>query len=310
MSSLIECNSLTKGFGAKTALDNISFTVSPGPAIGLVGPNGAGKTTLLSILSGFLKPSSGQVKIHGALPDNSSLKGKIGILPQDIPFMQGISVWSQLLLFANLQGLKKEKAEEEILRVLKLLDITNLAKQYPETLSYGQRKRVTIAQAIIGQPGLILLDEPTSGLDPVAANEVRNLVRNLGNQSTFIISSHNLDEIEDVCKEIILIDKGRIIRHCSISELVELNNCLSITCEQSFTDLAKEKLLAHPEINQIICNPGNVHKVAIYFNSDSPESLQIKILELLQQHQIKVLEFSRGSALTEKVVDLVKDIKH
>ena len=308
MSTFIECNSLTKKFGAKTALDAISFTVSPGPAIGLVGPNGAGKTTLLSILSGFLKPSSGLVKIRGSYPDDVSLKGRIGILPQDVPFMQGISVWSQLLLFAKLQGLKKTVAKDEILRVLELLDIVNLAKQFPETLSYGQRKRVTIAQALIGQPGLILLDEPTSGLDPVAANEVRNLVRNLCNQSTFIISSHNLDEIEDVCKEIILIDKGRIIKHCAISELVEQNNCLTITCEESLTDQAKDVLMSNAEIYEIKNNPGNSHKFSVYFKSENPDVLQFEILEVLQQHQIKVLEFSRGSALTEKVVDLVKDI--
>lgn len=306
MSALIKCLALTKSFGGQKALDNLNLTVSSGSATGLVGPNGAGKTTLFSILSGFLNPTSGIVQLWDQHPNKSSLKGRIGILPQDTTFMKGISVQSQLTLFARLQGFKKRGAKNETLRVLELLDIVNLANQYPETLSYGQRKRVTIAQALIGQPDLILLDEPTSGLDPVAANEVRRLIQKLSGESTFVVSSHNLDEIEDVCDQIILIDKGKVIKHCAISELIEQDTCLTFLLGQALAEEVKKELTSHSDINRIESDPGNPQRIFIYFRSDNPDSLQIKILEILQKNGSKVLEFSRGAALTDKVVNLVK----
>ena len=307
MSALIKCTALTKSFGGIRALDGLNLTVSSRSAIGLVGPNGAGKTTLFSILSGFLNPTSGIVQIWDQQPDRSSLKGRIGILPQDTPFMERISVQSQLTLFACLQGFKKHEAKNETLRVLELLDIVNLAKQYPETLSFGQRKRVTIAQALIGQPDLILLDEPTSGLDPVAANEVRRLIQKLSSQSTFIVSSHNLNEIEDVCDQIILIDKGKIIKHCAISELIEQDTCLTLLLEQALADEVKIELTNHSDINRIECDLENPQRTFIYYSGDNSDSLQIKILEILQKNGVRVLEFSRGAALTDKVVNLVKE---
>ena len=306
MTSLIECTALTKSFGGNRALDELSLTVSSGVTAGLVGPNGAGKTTFFSILSGFLNATSGTVRILGHHPNTPALKGRIGILPQDALFMAGISVQSQLTLFAQLQGFKKQAAKQETTCVLELVNALDLAKQFPETLSHGQRKRVTIAQALIGQPELILLDEPTSGLDPVAANEVRVLIQKLSDKSTFIVSSHNLDEIEDVCDQIILIDKGKLIKSCAISELIEQDNCLTLLLDSAISDELKDALIQHPDIGRMEPDPGNPLRVSIYFKSADPNQFQLQILEIFQGHGAGIIEFSRGAALTDKVVDLVK----
>ena len=307
MTPLIECRELTKSFGGNLALDRFNLTVNPGVTIGLVGPNGAGKTTLFSILSGFLNATSGTVRILGHRPNSTALKGRIGILPQDAPLMTGVSVSSQMKLFAQLQGLNKQAAEIEADRVLELVSARSLAKQLPETLSHGQRKRVTIAQALIARPELILLDEPTSGLDPVAANEVRTVVQKLSDASTFMVSSHNLDEIEDICDDIILIDKGELVSHCPISELVEQNNCLTLLLNQMVPNEIKSDLALYPEINRLEPDTSNPQRITIYFKSDRPDNLQIKVLETIQKYGVGVVEMNRGAVLTDKVVNLVKN---
>lgn len=307
MTALIECRELSKAFGGKRALDGLNLTISSGKPIGLVGPNGAGKTTFFSLISGFLNPTSGEIRILGHRPDMSVLKGQIGILPQDTPFMPGIPVASQFILFARLHGLNKKDSKEETTRVLKLLSVLNLAKQYPETLSHGQRKRVAIAQALIGKPELVLLDEPTAGLDPVAANDVRMLIQRLAGEITFMVSSHNLDEIEDICGEIILIDKGKLVTHRTITELVEHDSCLTFLLEKTLTDDIKAELSNHPDIHKVEQDPANPQRISVYFDNPNPNQLQIRILEIFQNYNAGIIEFSRGAALTDKVVNLVKE---
>jgi len=306
MAVMIECRALSKSFRGIKALDKLNLTINSGTTNGLVGPNGAGKSTLFSILSGFLYATSGTVHLWGHSPDKMDLKGRIGILPQDTPFLKGISIQSQLTLFARLQGLNKYEAINETSRVLEKTNVSNLAKQYPETLSFGQRKRVTIAQALIGNPELILFDEPTSGLDPVAANEVRSLIKRLSSDVSFIISSHNLNEIENVCDQIILIDKGKIIKHCSITELTEQENCLALQLDQNVTSEIMEKLTVLPEIDRTDPDPDNSKRLLIYFSKNMPDDVLIKILEILQRHGIGIHTFNRGTALSDKVVNLVR----
>ena len=140
MSKLIECLELTKSFARKNAIENLNLDIEPGRTLGLVGPNGAGKTTLFSLISGYLKPTSGEIRVFEDDPGAASKKGRIGSLPQDATFLRGISVEAQLSLYAKLQGYIGKAAKAEIIRVLEHLKIIDLAKQYPETLSFGQRK--------------------------------------------------------------------------------------------------------------------------------------------------------------------------
>jgi len=306
MGKLIECQKLTKSFGRKKAIENLDLTIEPGRTLGLVGPNGAGKTTLFSLISGYLKPSSGKISVLGDDPGASSQKGRLGSLPQDAPFLKGISVQAQLNLFAKLHGFVDKAAKAEVKRVLEHLKITDLAKQYPEILSFGQRKRVAIAQALIGEPELILLDEPTSGLDPVAANDVLNSIRKLTGQCSFIISSHNLDEIGDVCDEVIIIKQGKLVKHCPISELVERDSSLNLLLSDSLPEQAQQDLNNIIGIDDVITDPANPLRITVLFDSKQPDQLQLEIMSTVQKHQLSIVEFSRGETLTGKVVDLVK----
>ena len=306
MSKLIECLELTKSFARKNAIENLNLDIEPGRTLGLVGPNGAGKTTLFSLISGYLKPTSGEIRVFEDDPGAASKKGRIGSLPQDAPFLRGISVEAQLSLYAKLQGYIGKAAKAEIIRVLEHLKIIDLAKQYPETLSFGQRKRVAIAQALIGEPELILLDEPTSGLDPVAANDVRNIIRALRKQCTFIISSHNLDEIGDVCDEVIIIKQGKLIKYCQISELVERDSSLNLLLSDPLPEQAQQDLNNISGIDNVITDPANPLRITVLFDSEQADQLQLEIMSTVQKHQLSIVEFSRGETLTGKVVDLVK----
>lgn len=307
MSHLIECQKLTKSFSGKKAVDNLDLTIASGGTIGLVGPNGAGKTTLFSLISGYLKPTSGNIRVLGHNPGASLRMGHIGTLPQDAPFMAGISVENQLRLYAKLQGYAGNSAKVEVTRVLEHLKITDLSRQYPETLSFGQRKRVAIAQTLIGKPELILLDEPTSGLDPVAANDVRNIIRSLRSQCMFIISSHNLDEIEDVCTEIIIIKQGKLVKHCPISALVDSDRSLNLLLSEALPEQTRQDLCRINGINDVISDPENPCRVAVLFDAKDPGQLQIEIMSTVQKYKVSIIEFSRGEALTGKIVDLVKN---
>lgn len=305
MAVILDCHNLSKSFSGLKALDDVSFTINELTSTGLVGPNGAGKTTLFSLICGFLGPNTGTISVSGKSNYSSQLKGSIGILPQDIPMMRGISVSEQLLLFARLQGYSKQAAQLELDRIINIVKIRDIIKQYPETLSYGQRKKIVLAQALIGNPGIILLDEPTSGLDPVAASDVRNTIQSLRAEHTFIISSHNLDEIKSVCDEIIIIHKGKLIKHCRIDELVGQSNVLTIMLEKAPSPGLVEALGSLETVTRVETDPVKNNRISVYFQSEQPDQVQFRILECLQKNSASMIEFSRGGTFTDKVVELV-----
>ncbi|MBZ4679319.1 MAG: transporter, partial [Shewanella sp.] len=201
--SLINCNGLSKLYGSKRALDSVDLQLEPGSPIALVGPNGAGKTTLMSLLLGYIRPSSGEITVMGQRPGSTGLLGQISALPQDAALDPGFSLLTQFSLFARMQGMGAEAAKAESMRVLALVGLEDVANQKPNSLSHGMGKRAAIAQALIGNPKLVLLDEPTAGLDPANARKIRELVESLSADTTFIISSHNLDELEKLCDRVL-----------------------------------------------------------------------------------------------------------
>ncbi|MBL1141282.1 MAG: ABC transporter ATP-binding protein [Proteobacteria bacterium] len=307
MAQHIQCKSLTKSFKSLKALNSFDLELSISQPTGIVGPNGAGKSTLFSILCGFIKPSSGEVLVMNAAPDSSINKGKLSLLPQDTAMFKGIDVFSQLKHYARLQGLNKHAAIKEVEHVLSLVQGSSFSKQYPETLSFGQRKRVMLAQSLIGKPELILMDEPTSGLDPVAATEVRNLLRQLGNEYSVIISSHNLTEIEDICSDIVIMDKGKLITHSSLSELTRSNQCFSLGLENVSKVHLSEILGEINGISRIENDTNDMKSWLVYFAGDSAESIQIKILSALGEHKIAVSELKKGKALADEISAVIKN---
>jgi ABC-2 type transport system ATP-binding protein len=217
MRSLIQSHNLSKQFGSKHALKGLDFELFTGAPIALVGPNGAGKTTLFSILCGYLPPSSGQITIFGHKPGARELFGKVAALPQDAQLDPRFSIAHQLTFYGQLQGLNKKNARSEAQRVLELVELSEVLNEKPGALSHGMRKRVTIAQALIGSPELIMLDEPTAGLDPKNARNVRQMVAELSDLATFIISSHNLQELERLSQTVLYLEQGQISQHTDIS---------------------------------------------------------------------------------------------
>ena len=162
--SLIVANGLSKRYGGTTALDQITLTLEPGAPVALIGPNGAGKTTFLSLLCGFIRPSAGTVQILGKKPGSSSLSGRLAALPQDAVLDPRLGIGRQLRFLSELQGMTRRDARVDVERVLQAVDLADVVHKKPTELSHGMRKRVSIAQTLLGSPSVVLLDEPTAGI--------------------------------------------------------------------------------------------------------------------------------------------------
>ncbi len=208
--SIVSCTNLSKRFPGVVALDGLDLQLDAGEPIALIGPNGAGKTTLLSLLCGFVRASNGQLTVLGHAPGSVNLNGRLSALPQDAQLDPRFSVGRQLRLFAELQGIGGRAAVAEMKRVLELVNLPDAEGKKPDELSHGMRKRVAISQALLGSPELVLLDEPTAGLDPANVKAIRDLIYSLSSGATFIVSSHNLDELEKLCGTIVYLDNGRL----------------------------------------------------------------------------------------------------
>ncbi len=302
---MIEISALSKHYAGVTALDGLDLSINAGGTIGLVGPNGAGKTTLYSLLAGYLRPDSGSVKVFDLPPGDPGLCGRFSILPQDAPLRKSVSVRRQFVFLARLQGMNRKQAEQDVERVLDATGLTGVAGRAPEQLSHGLFKRAAIAQALLGEPELVLLDEPTAGLDPVATREIHGLIRAQGQHRTIIISSHNLDEIQDLCQSIVLLDKGKLVRHASLDELVERLQYLTLTLSAPpVTELATWLTELNGVVNVHLGTSGD-RRVVIEFDAENADAFQIQVLELLSRHSIGIENFSRGKDLADSVVDMM-----
>ena len=213
---LVRCRALVKRYGRTRALDGLHLVLEAGAPIALVGPNGAGKTTLLSLLAGFARADGGDVEVLGERPGSAALAGRLGALPQDALFDPRLGIGRQLRLLASLQGFGRAAARAEAGRVLDVVGLGDVAGRRPTALSHGMRKRVALAQALIGEPALVLLDEPTAGIDPENARAIRELIGSRAGRTTFLVSSHNLDELERMCGSVVQLERGSLVRHESL----------------------------------------------------------------------------------------------
>jgi len=209
---MIEVKDLSRYYGTFPALQNVSFSIRPGEIVGLLGLNGAGKTTCLRVLTGFLIPASGEVLIDGqnVFSNPHEVKSKIGYLPETPPLYPEMTVEDYLRFVARLRGISSADFSREFLRVTELTELTGARRALIRQLSLGYRKRVGIAQAIVGSPPVLIFDEPISGLDPRQIVEVRKLLRSLAGKHTILISSHILTEVSQTCDRVIVIHRGRL----------------------------------------------------------------------------------------------------
>ena len=210
---MIQVDHLVKNYGSHQAVKNISFHVEKGQVVGLLGPNGAGKSTTMNILTGYLSATDGDVKIgdYDILDEPLKAKKLIGYLPEVPPLYTDMTVSEYLNFVSKLKKVGKEERKKEVKRVMGATGILDVAERLIKNLSKGYRQRVGLAQALIGNPPLLILDEPTVGLDPNQIIEIRELIKKLGKDHTIILSSHILSEVSAVCDSIIIIDNGKIV---------------------------------------------------------------------------------------------------
>ena len=218
---MIIVEKLTKSFGPKLAVDNISFSVEKGEVLGFLGPNGAGKSTSMRMITGFLSPSAGKVSVCGfdVVEQGRKSRSKLGYLPENAPMYSDMSVFGFLSFCAELRGLYGSAKQKAIDRAVQLCFLEPVVLQSVDTLSKGYRHRTCLAQAIIHDPEVLIMDEPTDGLDPNQKHEVRTLIRDMGRDKAIIFSTHILEEVEAACTRAIIIDRGKIVANGSPDEL-------------------------------------------------------------------------------------------
>ena len=300
MSALIECHDLTKTYGNKKALNNVSFEIKAGQPIALVGPNGAGKSTLFGILAGYMPATSGTAKILGHNVGSAELIGRIGALPQDALFDPNLTIIQQLSFLARLQGFGRSDSISEAARVLELMQLADIAKEKITALSHGMKKRVAIAQALMGKPDLVLLDEPTAGLDPENARNIRQQVMALSGETTFVISSHNLEELERLCDQVLHLDQGELKAHRMIGQAAEQQAMAYLTLRLVVKNTAIESEIKQLKaVSQVDSKQGDEYIIR-YNHSDNP-LLDQQVLQLLAQHQISYRQITHGQSLEDQL---------
>lgn len=232
---------ITKRYGANTALDDVGFTIERGEAVGLLGLNGAGKSTVMNILTGYVSPSAGRALIGGydIVSEPVEAKRLIGYLPESPSFYSDMRVNEFLFFICGLKGVKKNRAER-VGEICERVGIGSVTGRLIRNLSKGYRQRVGLAQSLIGDPEVLILDEPTVGLDPSQIIEIRALIKSVGKNSTVIVSSHILSDIQAVCSRIIILDKGRIVADGSSDMLGGTAETAADSLEDKFIKLVKE----------------------------------------------------------------------
>src|ERR1700740_1961579 len=218
---MIKIQNLVKAFGAKRAVDDISFSVERGEVLGFLGPNGAGKSTTMRMVTGFMPPTSGRISLGGHDVVESPLEAKrlIGYLPENAASYPDMTVQGFLNFTAELRGLQGDARKKAVHRVVELCFLDGVLQQSIDTPSKGSRHRTCLAQALIHDPEVLIMDEPTDGLDPNQKHEVRNLIRKLGKSQAIVFSTHILEEVDAACTRAIIIDRGRIVAQGTPDEL-------------------------------------------------------------------------------------------
>lgn len=218
---MIDVTNLTKYYGKRLAVDDISFHVEKGEIVGFLGPNGAGKTTTMRIMTGYFGPTRGNVKIAGYDVLNHSLEARrqIGYLPESVPLYTDMTISSYLEYLARLRSVPADKVKSRVSDVIEQCHLQEYYDVHIGKLSKGYRQRVGVAQAIIHEPQVLILDEPTIGIDPIQIASTRQLIRELGKERTVLISTHILPEVSAMCERVIILDHGKIVAEDTIQNL-------------------------------------------------------------------------------------------
>ena len=281
---MIRIENLTKSFGGKNAVDDLSFTVERGEVLGFLGPNGAGKSTTMRMITGFLPPTSGTVSVGGFDVVDAPLDAKrlIGYLPESAPSYPDMTVHGFLSFAAEMRGLNGDARKKAVARVVELCFLSSVLYQSIDTLSKGYRHRTCLAQALIHDPDVLILDEPTDGLDPNQKHEVRNLIRDMGRNKVVIFSTHILEEVDAACSRAIIIDRGRIVANGSPAELRAKSEIAgAVTLQLSGAPDAAAKIAALPTVGKV--EPVGAQLRAYPRNAGAATELARSVIELVNR---------------------------
>ena len=301
MKNLIKIKNLSKKFGSLKAVRNISFNLNQGEILGFLGPNGAGKTTTMRMITGFLKPTEGEVLINGLKIDDhpENCKKFIGYVAEGSPLYVEMTTLDFLRFSAKVRKIEKNLLDKSLENVIKLLDLDNILFQKIDTLSKGYKRRIGLAQAIIHDPEILILDEPTDGLDPNQKNDVRKLIRKLGKEKAVIISTHILEEVNAICNRAMIIANGKILiddKPINILKKSDTHNSVYLSVEEkSATELKNE--IVEKRISNEVMVKNNFCMVKI----NNSRTTKKNIDDFLKKNNFTLKHYSIGSGSLEEV---------
>ena len=310
---MITVKNVCKKYGSFVAVDNISFEINDGEIIGLLGPNGAGKSTTMNMLTGFIEPTSGEILINGFNISKKSKKAKanIGYMPENVPLYKDLTVKEFINYMAELKYVKGKDKKNMVSDIMAKTNLTDVQNKLIKNLSRGYKQRVSMAGALVGNPKILILDEPTVGLDPKQITEIRNLIKSLAKDHTIIISSHILSEISQMCKKVIILNKGKLIAIDTPENLenkVSKNNVILVTVEDSENKI-KNVVKEIPEITEIKLIKKNDDNTIQYSLTEKENSDIRKIVfEKFAKEGITIFELKKSeTTLEDAFIDLIED---
>ena len=308
---MVEVKNLTKHYGHVTAINDLSFEIRDNEILGFLGPNGAGKSTTMNIIAGYLPSSEGTVTVcgHDIKEDARAAKKCIGYLPEIPPLYSDMRLEEYLRYCAGIKGIRGGNVKKEVEKVMKRLELTDMRRRLIANLSKGYKQRAGLAQAMIGDPKLLILDEPTVGLDPTQVAEFRNIIRDLGKDHSVILSSHILGEISAVCNRVVIINKGEL---CAVDTIENLERRatgspvlnLTIEGEQLAAAFVLDGISGIREVQDVIEIDNNTSVFKIILED---EKARQSIMSALIENGINVVEMSIDKPDLEKVfLDLTR----
>jgi len=289
----IEVSNITKVYGPQTALDNVSFSIHKGEIVGFLGPNGAGKSTLMKILTTYLPANEGTALVNGHLvsKDVKKVQESVGYLPEHNPLYLEMYVREYLSFHAQIHKV----AKAEIEKVISQTGLTQEAHKKIEQLSKGYRQRVGLAAALLHNPDVLILDEPTTGLDPNQLIEIRELIRNVGQEKTVLLSTHIMQEVEAICDRVIIINKGSIVLDKKLSELKEgQEQIVEVEFDYRVEEVALQRL---PHASKVENKAGFVYQISFSTKDDQ----RAKVFDFAHDNGLKILQLHQKNMTLEKL---------
>ncbi len=301
----LEVSHLSKLYGTQKALDSVSFSAQPGRILGFLGPNGAGKSTTMKIITGYLSADSGEVKVLGenALQNPKLVSPKIGYLPENNPLYLDLYVREFLEFSGGLYGMKSAQLRNRIEDLIKKTGLSAEQHKKIGQLSKGYRQRVGLARALIHDPEVVILDEPTTGLDPNQLIDIRNLIREIAENKTLIFSTHIMQEVEAICKDVVIINKGKILASSPLSELKVGSDQLELILETE----EKLELVWFEKLGKVKFGPKGQRQLII--ETGDPIESRKKLMQIIAERSLNLTSLNQSKKNLETLFREITNVK-